>query len=288
MLEVYYFLFALAFFWIVFACVTDLKKEEVPDWLSYSFIIFALAYRAFYAILYNEPRFFFFGVIGCLVFVALGFAFYYGRVFGGGDAKLLMGIGAVLPFENMFGFFSNSFLFLMSLFLLGGIYTLFYSIGLCIKYYSRFKQTFIKKFLRYNMFFYTLGVIYIIVLFWYFFYPNFYLIYLIYVLPLSALLLFLHCYLKSIEEGCLIRLEKPKNLTEGDWLFESVRVRGRTIEKTVHGLSLKDIAFLKSAKKEVLIKHGIPFVPSFLLALLTVFFFLIFEFSLEEFFGFLS
>jgi len=50
--------------------------------------------------LFSEAGFGFFyqGLIGLGIFFVLGNALYYGRMFAGGDAKLMIALGAVLPF----------------------------------------------------------------------------------------------------------------------------------------------------------------------------------------------
>jgi len=40
------------------------------------------------------------------------------------------------------------------------------------------------------------------------------------------------------------------------------------VKPTWEGLSKKELEFLQRAKKKVLVKYGIPFVPAFLLTLL--------------------
>jgi hypothetical protein len=72
------------------------------------------------------------------------------------------------------------------------------------------------------------------------------------------------------------RLYHPSKLTPGDWLQKDVRVGSKTISATVHGLSEKEIALLVKARKKVLIKEGIPFVPVFLLTFLFMVFFFLF------------
>jgi len=90
-MEEYYFLFVLAFVWMIFAVVQDLKTREVANWLNFSLIGFALAYRAFYSSFTGEWMFLGFGFLGFLMFFILAHVFYYSKVFAGGDAKLLMG-----------------------------------------------------------------------------------------------------------------------------------------------------------------------------------------------------
>lgn len=58
-------------------------------------------------------------------------------------------------------------------------------------------------------------------------------------------------------------------------MLRPIKVAGKTINASVHGLSLEDIALLRKKRKSVFIKQGVPFVPAFLLAYgLMVFFFL--------------
>jgi len=91
----------------------------------------------------------------------------------------------------------------------------------------------------------------------------------------SALLLFLlpflYVHVRAIEQSCMIKQVSPSKLAEGDWLLRDVKVaKGKTIKKTVHGLSLNDIKLLQRAKKKVWIKEGIPFTPAFLISILTM------------------
>mgnify|MGYP001614646475 FL=1 len=119
-MEEYYFLFLLGLLWCIFATVQDLRKREIANWLNFSMIIFALAYRAFYSIEARDGGdFFLFGLGGFGIFFLLANLLYYGRAFAGGDAKLLMGFGALLPFESI-----NDLLFVSA----GFILLLFFSL----------------------------------------------------------------------------------------------------------------------------------------------------------------
>ena len=126
-MEEYYFLFALAFVWTLFATIQDLRKREVANWLNFSFVTFALAYRAFYAAVKSDFSFFLFGLYGFFVFFALAHALYYSKAFAGGDAKLLIGYGVILPYTDNFSLISTSIIFILMLLTLGAIYSIFYS-----------------------------------------------------------------------------------------------------------------------------------------------------------------
>src|SRR3989344_6797995 len=96
----YYFLFALALLWTIFAVIQDIKKREVANWLNFSLLAFALAYRLFYSISANQINFFLYGAVGAAVCYAFALAFYYSKTFAGGDAKLLVAYGAIFPYKS--------------------------------------------------------------------------------------------------------------------------------------------------------------------------------------------
>jgi hypothetical protein len=90
--------------------------------------------------------------------------------------------------------------------------------------------------------------------------------------------------IKTVEKTCLLKKIEVKNLTEGDWVLDKIKLKNA--DKYIYtktGITEKGIKMLqKSSKKTVLVKEGIPFVPSFLFAyVLTLFFgnwFLFFHF----------
>jgi len=130
----YYFLFGLAFIWMVFATVQDLKSREVANWLNFSLIGFALAYRAFYSAAFDKWEFFLFGILGFSVFFVLAHLMYYGKIFAGGDAKLLMALGVILPFEKYRSLLFDGLGFIFVLFFVGAVYSLAYSVFLVNSY----------------------------------------------------------------------------------------------------------------------------------------------------------
>ena len=75
----------------------------------------------------------------------------------------------------------------------------------------------------------------------------------------------------------MIRWVDPEKLTEGDWVVQDVVIGGKRIcgPKDL-GLEMRQIKRLIRLKKQkkikkVLIKYGIPFVPSFLIAFIVTF-----------------
>ena len=146
MLEVI-FLIVLALVWIIFANVQDLKSREIANWLNFSLIIFALGFRFFYC-LFSQDSFGFFyqGLIGLGIFFIVGNLFYYGRIFAGGDAKLMIALGTILPFSGDFSINLKIFVLFLFIFLFSGaFYGLIISVVLSIRDFKSFKKEFFKK-----------------------------------------------------------------------------------------------------------------------------------------------
>lgn len=283
-MEEYYFLFLIAFIYAVFASIQDLRKREVANWLNFSLIAFAFAYRLFYSIYSNNYKFVLFGALGFAIFFLLANVFYYSKIFAGGDAKLLMAFGAILPFQSYWDLLFLSIMFIFVLFLVGTVYSLIFSISLAVKNKEKFKKEFITqlKDKKYMLLLAIPGILFIILKLvpslaylksWWFFASLFI------IMPI------LYIYLEAVNKSCMIRFVNAKELTEGDWLERDVKIGNKTIRKSVHGLSAGEIAILRRAKKKVLVKYGVPFIPAFLLALIVMVFFFLTVRDFQSFFS---
>ena len=258
------FLLLFAFAYLVIASISDLKKREVANWLSFSLIIFVIAYRLFYALLFNNFMFLVYGLLGLGIFIGLAYAFYYARVFAGGDAKLLMGLGGVFAIGD--SLISNLIflgLFILFLIFAGGIYGIIYSSVLAFKNKKNFKKEFVIQFRKNkNIFYLSLIVAFLSISFVYF---DFVFIAFPFLFIASSLL---YIYGKAIEESCMIIIIDSKKATIGDWLYEKVKIGKKTIKPYWEGLSEDEVGLLKKANKKIKIKTGIPFVPAFLIGFL--------------------
>lgn len=258
------FLGVLALVWIIFATVQDLKKREVANWLNFSLIIFALGFRFFYSLFNESFNFFYQGIIGLGIFFILGNLFYYGRIFAGGDAKLMIALGAVLPFN--YTFFENAKIFIMFLFLfffIGAFYGLFISVFLIIKNFKKFKRE-IKKQFRERKYFLIIVLASGLGIFGFGFWNRIFFIlgWLVFLFP------YLYLAAKSIDEVCMIRNIETRNLAEGDWLYKNVRVGRKIIESKWEGLNKEQIKQIQRRYKHIKIRQGIAFVPVFLISFL--------------------
>ena len=261
------FLIALAAIFMIFAVVNDVKERIVPNWLNFSLIIFALGFRFFYSLFDGNFSFFYHGIAGFGIFFILGNAFYYGRVFAGGDAKLMIALGTILPFStNLIINFKIFALFFFLFLISGAVYGFVWSVFLPMKNFGEFRKELSGQFEKNKRKFYPVFAFGALLLVFglaanaLFFYFGI----LVFVIP------YLYIYAKAVDENCLVRIIKTKDLTEGDWLYRDVKIGNRTIKARWDGLNENEIKLLKKKFKSVKIRQGIPFTPVFLTSFATL------------------
>ena len=257
------FLIILALVWIVGAVLQDLRRREVDNLWNFSLIGFALAYRLAVSIFTGNYWFVLNGVLGFAVFLGLGNLFYYGKLFAGGDAKLMISLGAILPFSFNWLINLKIFGYFILLFLIGGsIYALIWAFSLVIVNWKSFTEKFSDQWKKYKtMFLIALGFALIWIVFVFLISQT------ILILIGLVVLLFpvLFVFAKSVEESCMVKWVRPSKVTEGDWLYEDIMVGGKRIKSNWEGVSAKELRLIKrKCRKRILIKQGIPFTPSFL------------------------
>lgn len=274
----------IAIFVLILASITDIKKREVPDWLNYGLIISALIINIIYSIFSNSFLPIISSILGLLFFLLISAGMFYTGQWGGGDTKLLIGLGALLGFEIqnttkiILSILQKQFIidFFINLLFVGAIYGTLYSLALAIKNKTNFLKAFKKKYAerRILLIFFILltGTTLLITIFFRF---KFIIlnIFLLTLFMLLILLLFT-LFLKSVEETCMYKLISPEKLTEGDWIAKEIKIKNKVIASPSDlGVSEEQIKELiklykKRKIKKVLIKEGMPFVPSFLIAYL--------------------
>ncbi|MEN9626678.1 MAG: hypothetical protein RL557_1006 [archaeon] len=261
------FLIVIAFVWIVGAILQDLRRREVDNIWNFSLIGFALAYRLAFSVYSNEYWFFINGVLGLLIFLVLGNLFYYSRVFAGGDAKLLIALGPIMPLSldwiinlKIFGVFIAGFL------LGGSVYVFVWSLVLVLLHFRKFSREFSKQILQNKLFvIYSVIICGVLGIASYLFFPLFYFGLLVLLFPLLLL------FARAVEESCLIVSLPVQGITEGDWLYEDIFVGGRRIKANWEGVSKTELLLIqKKYRRKILVKQGIPFTPGFLIGLCVV------------------
>lgn len=260
------------------ATITDIKKREVPDTLNFGLIILGIVLGILSSIFANSWQPIISSVLGLAIGYGVGALMFYTGQWGGGDAKMLMGIGAILGVQwaELVGlltgigdipFFITT---IITIFIAGGIYGFAYAIFLIIKNRKEFKMEFRKKREEKNMVKVRkiiLGITALIILIMLLVNDKF----LKMALGMIAVFVFFGQYLfiisKVVEKVCMIKTIPVRALTEGDWIVEDVVVKGKRIcgPKDL-GVSLDQIEELKKKKvRTIKIKEGIPFIPGFLL-----------------------
>ena len=261
------FILIIALIVLVIASIFDLKTREVPDLLNYGLIVFAFLLRVFLSLLEHSFSPLINGFVGFIIFLALALLLFYTGQMGGGDSKLLMGIGLLvgIPLAPKIPFLAN---FLINSLFAGAIYAFIWSFVLGvknhkkvhkkIKEYRREKTNLIIKTAIFAMVFFSILM---------FFQKNVLLTFMVVSVTAIAIIMFyLIIFLKAVQETCFIKRMKPEKITLGDWVYEDIKYKGKLIiSKKNLGVDEKQLRLLKKRGKSVLVKYGIPFVPSFLL-----------------------
>jgi Flp pilus assembly protein protease CpaA len=251
---------------LITAAYVDIKTLEVPDWLNYAGIMIGLGVNAIYSVQQASWQPIIGSGIGLLAGLAFGSLMYYTGQWGGGDAKLLIAVGAIVGGELSLQSFGISFMF--NLFIFGAVWGLFYTAILGIRNFTKVKNTWKevtvdKKWLRILTLALAACLLVAGVLIKGLMLPFFLLAFAVYMIYHLVVLV------KSVELSCMHKRIKPDKLTEGDWLLEEVCVGGKKIagpSKT--GLQKKELEELRKRcpGKEICVKYGLPFTPAFLLA----------------------
>jgi len=262
---------------LIAATYSDIKTREVPDWVNYGMIFAGLGIRALYSVAELDYTTILYGVLGLLLFFLVASVMYYAGQWGGGDAKMLMGIGALMGLTIPKGFtfdqIRDLIIFWILLLLAGAIYGLGVSIFLSIKHAAKLRAELIPAFkdswTRLVAALLTAAVAAGATLI-----VSDTVIRLL-LTALAAMVVFtyfLWLYVRAVEKACMIKDLTIDKLREGDWIAEDVIIDKKLIcgPKDL-GIEKKQIELLKklAAKgkvKTVRVKEGIPFLPPFLVA----------------------
>lgn len=262
------------------ASVTDFKTREVPDWLNFSLIAIGFGVRLLFSLTFWNKSYIIEGLYGFGLGFLLAYGMFYSGQWGGGDSKMLMGLGALLGLRLSL---SSAFVsFLINLLFVGAIYGFLWSLYLSFKnrrsFLKKFRDYISNKYLRRaRIVVLVMGLIFVFMIF--FISDSVLRLLLVVFFIFSFALVHLWAFVKAVEEACMLKWVHPEKLTEGDWIAKPVTIKGKYIcgPKDL-GITKKQIALLmrlskKNRVRKILIKEGIPFVPSFFIALLVAVFY---------------
>ena len=272
--------YALSFIALIVGSITDLRTREVPDWINYGLITSGIGLNLLFSVIYSNPSFVINSIIGLIIFFGIAYIMFYAGQWGGGDSQMLMGLGAMLGIDV--SSIPNQFLlgFLINALLIGAIYGLLWSVLLVFKnkkkFWSEFKKILSERDAVKSKKIILFGLILLSTIFLFF---NSNLIRLM-ALTLALLIIitfYLWIFVKAVEKSCMYKSVEPSKLTEGDWIVRNVYVAGKYITGPKDlGIRKSQIAKLvkfykRKQVEKILIKEGIPFVPSFLMAFIATF-----------------
>lgn len=255
------------------ASLQDLKTREVLDWLTIGLIFFAFFIRLNYTLLSGDTTIIINGFYGFIIATLIAYFMFYTGQWGGGDSKLLMGMGILI------GHSSFLYAFIISIFLVGSIYGVFYSLFLAIKHKRKFIKELSDLFKKYKKIHRIILFSSLIIIFSLIFTSRIVRLYFSMIVVMSLLVFYLYIFTKAVEKGCMIKKYNPMKLTEGDWIVEDIKYKGKYLAGPKDlGIDKKQIDKIQKLYKEnkiksVLVKEGIPFVPSFLFAYILVHFY---------------
>jgi len=256
----------------LFGVITDLKGRWIPDWISYFMIIFGITGHILISIaqLSIWPAVYSAAAAGILFGVAS--LLYYTGIWGGGDAKLLVGLGALLPVYTphvaapwpwLLTLWLNTLIF-------GAVFGILGSVFLALKYKEKFLFEFRNLVKKNKIFIYASPALFILP-------AAIFLLGMPLEIFLFSLLIilfpFIYLILKSVENSSMFKLREPHKLVEGDWIAEDICVGNYNYKPAKTGIEKKDIEKLveleKQGKlKQIKIKEGLPYIPAILAGLI--------------------
>ena len=261
---------------LILGSIEDFRIREVPDILSYSMIVVGIGISIIMSSIYMTWNYIIGSILGLIAAILIGSALYFSGQWGGGDFKVLMGMGTLLGISiNTFDLANQPFfLFLINLGFASIFLGIIYMVYLIIRDWKKFIKEFneprrtrkakitrgitILMFLLLLLFFFMTNVLIEIKFVVLFIFSSVYIIY--YLISVS----------KALEKSSMRKEIPVSKLTEGEWIIHEVVSKGKLVyEPSKTGITIEDIELIKkSGVKSVTVKEGMPLIPSFLIAII--------------------
>ena len=134
--------YGISFIALLIGSITDLKTREVPDWVNYGLVISGIGMNLLFSAIYSDSSFILNSLVGLAIFFGIAYIMFYAGQWGGGDSKMIMGLGAMIGIDV--GYLKSQFLagFLVNALLVGAIYGLLWSIFLVFRNRKKFLKEF--------------------------------------------------------------------------------------------------------------------------------------------------
>ncbi|MBW2980681.1 A24 family peptidase [Candidatus Woesearchaeota archaeon] len=265
---------------LIIAAITDIKTREVPDWLNFSLIAAGIGLNLLFTVILHDYKYIINSIAGFLAFFIIALIMFYTGQWGGGDSKIIMGLGALVGLDLSF---KGRVLidFLINSLIIGAAYGLVWSSVLTVRKWKGVLKE-VRKICRSKKVKASKKVLFLIILilimFIIFQKDPIIKFFLLGMLVLSIITFYLWIYIKAVEKSAMLKLVAPHKLTEGDWIAKDIVVDKKRIcgpkDLGISKPQIKELIALyrKKKVKNVLIKEGLPFVPSFLIAFIITLF----------------
>lgn len=246
---------------MVIASRFDIKYREVPYIVNFSLIAMGGFLQIYWAIFNSNPfQLVYVGLAGGALF-GFGYSMYRAGQWGGGDALHVLGLGITLGYFPSLPIFPYLFL-IVSLFA-GSFYGISYIIGSYLMNIKEIKIRMLDKLISIILILASI-ILYLL---------SDFLIFLMFIM--MFLVIYTLLVLKRVEEKLMIKSVDINKVTEGDWLVKAIVVGKTRVPKRNIGLTIADIKVLRKLRKSgrlknVTIKYGVPYIPSFLIAFLVM------------------
>ncbi len=214
---------------LIVASITDIKTMEVPDWISYSMIASGLGIRLIYSTITSSWNYFLYGVLGFLILFVFGNLMYYTKQWGGGDSKLIMGLGALFATSNIYPNFLLGII--TNILLIGAIYGVIWGFILAIKNWKNFIKDFKRELIKNKkiLVFSLITSLIVITLTYIIIEDKLEILIISLIFLIVIFYYFLTMFVRSVENTCMLKKIAPNRLTEGDWVAEDIYYNGKLI-----------------------------------------------------------
>ena len=248
---------------LALASFEDLRIREVPFLLSYGLVIMGVAFSALDAVASNTFLPLLHSVLGGVIAYGLGYAMYVSGQWGGGDVMILTGVATFIGFNPVEP--TSFIVYVVLVFVAGSFYGLLWAATLMCRQSDVVREEVPSmRLIRVGVgmgvtaglgaaAFAVTGLAQGVVLS---------ASVALFALSLTVVYIFRHA-----EDALTVVRKDPEGLVPGDWLVEDVDVADGVVSSRGEGLSVEDIHRLRHKYDgSVLVRNGVPFVPSFLLA----------------------
>jgi len=265
---------------LLVASYFDLRTGEIPDRVSFALIGSSLLVAGVDSVMSSNFDLILNSLVVGMAYFAFGYLSFWLGQWGGGDVKILAGIGCCLGYLGSLGVFSEGLVpyfiaYFVNLGLVGWPYVVLYSLILGVmrpESFTRFlsllrrKRTiilvaasFLPPIAALSMDIGILGIVYL-------------------ALPVFVVL---SIYLKAVEKVALQKTVRVSELREYDALAEDLVVDGKPIagKRNIEGITKEQLNEIKKLAEggkipqEIRIRWGIKFVPILFLAFVSLLWF---------------